>query len=288
LESHIKEKIGTQKLNAKLATEKIESFYSTTNKLITAAFSDYNEILQPYSFDDSSNLDLKVTINGARTLMSKSAFTEGDVPVLYYDSVFASQVVDQKIKRFIPISFSILSTKRYLLSKADLVLAFEKIVQNPDEVIICFNAEFDVREIIEKSRFKSVTVYVPSTEYQFSNILFVLRKGDLPSIKHTAIKEEEIQKQQLIKVNDVLKIYASVIDINTESNKYVKDEWRVEVERDASDLHVQLTIAFLCGIYWKKNIDVIQIDVASEFKEQGIQNSINDVTALQKSTEDKK
>jgi len=45
-------------------------------------------------------------------------------------------------------------------------------------------------------------------------------------------------------------------------------------------LKVQLTIAFLSIIYWKKEIEIIQINVASEFREQGIQNDINDVEPL--------
>jgi len=81
-------------------------------------------------------------------------------------------------------------------------------------------------------------------------------------------------------LNKDLKLYASVIDINTEDNKTLKDKWNLNNELDNEDLKVQLTIAFLSIIYWKNEREIIQINVASEFREQGIQNDINDVEPL--------
>jgi len=54
----------------------------------------------------------------------------------------------------------------------------------------------------------------------------------------------------------------------------------LENDSDNEDLKVQMTIAFLSIIYWKNEREIIQINVASEFREQGIQNDINDVEPL--------
>jgi len=41
-----------------------------------------------------------------------------------------------------------------------------------------------------------------------------------------------------------------------------------------------LTIAFLSIIYWKNEREIIQINIASEYREQDIQNELNDVVPL--------
>jgi hypothetical protein len=48
------------------------------------------------------------------------------------------------------------------------------------------------------------------------------------------------------------------------------------------DLKVQLSIAFLSVIYWKRDRKIIQVNLASEYKEQGIQSDINDIEPISK------
>ena len=83
-------------------------------------------------------------------------------------------------------------------------------------------------------------------------------------------------------INEDLKLYASIIDVNKVENKAIKDKWKLENEPDNQDLKIQLAIAFLSIIYWKEEREIIQINIASEFREQGIQNDINNVEPLTK------
>jgi hypothetical protein len=98
---------------------------------------------------------------------------------------------------------------------------------------------------------------------------------------------DEKTELQLNCINEDLKIYASVVDINTDENQALKDKWNLENEPENEDLKVQLAIAFLSIIYWKNKREIIQINIASEFREQGIQNDINDVEPLSTSEEKK-
>ncbi len=77
-----------------------------------------------------------------------------------------------------------------------------------------------------------------------------------------------------------MKLYASVIDINTPENKAMRNKWPEAEKNSGEDPKVQLTIEFLAVIYWTKNRDVVQLNIASQYKEQGIQNSINEIAAL--------
>ncbi|MEY1639622.1 hypothetical protein [Tenuifilum osseticum] len=276
----IKNKIGQHKLNAKLSDEKIENFYSKSNEIISNSFSLYKPIFIEKS-EEHLKSDLKLTINGEQILMPKYAFTDSDIPLLNYDTFFADTIATKKIERYIPLAFHIARTKRYLLNKENLLYALSKIIANNNDIVIVgVQLGYQTKEILDNSDFKNSILYIPSTEYDLKDTLFVLRKNDLPAIEHRDIKEEEIEELQLKCINEHLKIYASVIDINLEENMAIKDKWNFNNELDNEDLKVQLTIAFLCIIYWKKEREIIQINVASEFREQGIQNDINDVEPL--------
>ena len=280
LKNLIKKKIGHQKLNAKLSDEKIERFYSQSNEIISKDFEAYSPIFINKS-EEHSKSDLKLSVNGERTLMSKSAFTDNDIPSLNYDTVFAESIATYKIKRLIPNTFFIARTKRYLLNKDNLLLALSKLIgNNNDIVIVGVQIRYQTKEILDNSNFKNSILYIPSTEYHLQDTFFVLRKNDLPAIEHKDIKDDEKKELQLKCINEDLKIYASIVDINKDENKALKDKWNLENESDNEDLKVQLTIAFLSVIYWKKEREIIQIDIASEFREKGIQNDINDVEPI--------
>lgn len=280
LKNRIKNKIGDKKLYAELSDEKIDNFYSQSNEIISNAFALYKPIFIEKS-EEHSKSDLKLSVNGERTLMSKSAFTDKDKTHLFYDTVFAGSIATNKVKRYIPNAFLIARTKRYLLNKENLLFAFSKIIgSNYDIVIVGVEIGYQTKEILDNSDYKKSIIYIPSKEYHSQDTLFVLRKNDLPAIEHNDVEEDEKAELQLKCLNEDLKLYASVIDINTEQNKTLKDKWDLNIERDNEDLKVQLTIEFLSIIYWKKDREVIQINVASEFREQGIQNEINDVEPL--------
>ncbi|MFC4874521.1 hypothetical protein [Negadavirga shengliensis] len=281
LKKAIKGKIGRQKLNAELSEEKIRNFYSKSNEIISNAFDVYKPIFVAKDKEHSKG-ELKLSVNGEITLMSKSAFTDNDVHHLNYDTVFAGAIVNNKVKRLIPNSFLIARTKRYLLNKDNILIALNKIVGNSSDIIIVgVNINFQLEEILNASNFKRYIQYIPSTEYNSQDILFILRKYDLPAIEHKDLKEDEKEELQLNNcINEGLKIYASIIDINKEDNKAIKDKWNLENEPDNQDLKVQLAIAFLSIIYWKDEREIIQVNIASEYREQGIQNDINDVEPL--------
>ncbi len=287
LKEAIKTKIGQQKLYANLSEDKIQNFYSRSNEIISKAFEVYEPIFIEKSKEHSGS-ELKLNVSGERTLMSKSAFTDNDVPHLNYDTFFAETIATHNIKRFIPNSFLVARTKRYLLNKDNVLLVLAKIIgNNNDIIIVAVRVGFQLQEILEESNFKTKIQYIPSTEHHSQDTLFVLRKNDLPAIEHKEITEDKRTDLQLKCINDELKLYASVIDINTEENKTIKDKWNIKNEPDNDDLKVQLTIAFLSVIYWKNEREIIQINIASEFREQGIQNDINDVEPLSTS-QDKK
>ncbi len=281
LTKNIKNKIGKVKLEATLSEKKINQFYEQSNRIISNAFKVYKKI---FVNGDTKNSDLKLTVNGAATLMSKSAFTEGDIPHLNFDTVFASSIANNNIKRLIPNSFLIARTKRYVFNKDNILEALDKLINgNNDILIITINIDYQLSKILEESSFKNYITNIPSTEHSIQNILYVLRKSDLPLIEHKDLTDEEKKKFNFEKpINEELKLYASVIDINKKENMHLKDEWKIENEPESLDLKVLLIISFLSIIHWKKDRELIQINISTEYNELGIQNEINDIKPLVK------
>jgi len=280
LKDAIKDKIGFKKLNAQLSIEKIQCFYDNSNEIITKAFKEYDSIFTSTS-SRSTEHDLKLSVNGARTLLSKSSFTDGDITVMGYETVFASSIATNTIKRIIPNSFAIARTRRYLLEVDLLTQAINKLIDNNREIeIIAVQVGYKIQKVLEESNFQHLVKFIPSTEYQNQNAIFVLRNRDLPTIEHKNIEQSEIEDLKLVLINKELNIYASVIDINQEENKYIKDKWNLGNDSENLELKVQLAIAFIGNIYWKKEREVIQINLVSELREQGIKNDLNDIEPI--------
>ena len=279
LKEAINNKIGDKKLSAELSNAKIETFENTSNEIISNAFDDYSSVVNKSSTEPQDS-DLKIPIRGGATLMTKSAFTEGDIPHLNYDSVFAEQIAKNNIRRLIPNSFASASTKKYLLNPDNLFMGLEKIVQNNKDIIIVgVNLNYQTETLLSNSRFHSLIAYIPALR-PMQDVLFVLNRKDLPILVFKDLKENEVNEYKVKLINADIKLYASVIDINKEGNKVFKDRWGIKEGPEESDVKVEIAIIFLADINWKKERKVVQINIASQYTEQGIQSDISEVEEL--------
>lgn len=280
LKSSIKEKITEKKLNANLSDKKIQAFFESSNIIISDALMSYDPVINK-EVDNFDNYDSQIHVKGETILLSKAAFTDNDIQLLNYDSVLASQIAHNSIKFHIPYSFALSRTKRYLLNKSNIITALDKIIGSKDDaIIIGVNVNDDLNEAILSSKLKSQINLITSTIYEMADVLFVLSKSDLPSIEYCALSQEKVDELQLQVINKDLKLYASVIDLNTPENAKLKNKWGLENASKSEDLKVQITVEFDSIIHWKKVKNLIQINIASEYKEQGIQNHINDVKSI--------
>jgi hypothetical protein len=279
LEEHIANEIREQELRAKLSEDKIKAFYESSNRILTDAFKVYAPIFNPLEKEHSER-SLKILVNSdAPTPWPRSVFTEGDTH--FNGGIIAKYIAVNIIRRDIPNSFTDATTKRYLLKEEDLVDSLSKLIgEDSDIVIVGVNIQNPIRGIIENIRFKGQIEYIPSTWHELQDLLFILRKKDLPAIEYRDLSEEERKELKLEQINDELKIYASVIDINKE----IKDKWKLP---DSPDLEVLLALSFRSVIHWKDSREVIQINITSEFKEQGIPDTLNDIKPLGENKDEK-
>lgn len=277
LKEQIFEKIGAEKLDAHLSVEKIKDFNTKTKEIIKNAFLEYDNIFIPID-ENAEKSDLKLTVVGINTLFSKSAFTDKDIPNLNFDTVLASQIANGNIKRYIPNSFLIARTRRYLLNIDNVLTGIEKLqINNTEFVIIGVNIDANLSSKLNK--YNTILTKIPSTQHQLQNTLFILKKENLPSIERRDLSEDEKSKLELKLIDEELKLYTSVVELNSDE---LKEKWKELTNPRDIEVNVRVTIAFLSLIIWKKDVDVVQINIESQFKEQGIPTNINEIEPFKK------
>ncbi len=277
LSNRIKEKIDLTKLNAPISTEKVSQFANVSADIISKAFDEYKIIQNEENFE---NIDEKMisSINGELILSSKSSFTENDIPHLNFDSVYAHHIANNKIKYFLPNSFLIARTEKYLIERKQLIEGLEKIIGDVENIIIVgIRINYETRELINNSKYKSQIIEIASTNNYLTDTFFVLNKIDLPKFESKELLAKEIEKFNLKEVNTEYKIYTNVIDINLPENKILKDEY---ITSDDEELKVLLLISFIFLIKWKKNRQVVMLSLTSPFQERGIANKIEDLKQI--------
>ena len=276
LESSIEEAIEDARLNADIDYEKEWEFYEKSKDAIVGALEKFDSI-QNSEKDFEGEPTISFGVNGTMNLFQKSAFTTGDIPHLNADTILSQQIVYQNINYYIPNAFLSARKKRYLLRKEDLVKGIEKLGFNVDrDIIVAMN--LNIYGIDDFQNIEEHITRVPSTGLK--NVLFVLPKADLPILKHKELDLSERKEHQLGILDDDRKIYGSLIDLTQDANAKHREKWKNSNIDFATDLKVQLTVAFITEVVWKANANVVQINIETSLKEQGIVNELSDIEKL--------
>lgn len=278
LSQSIKDKIDFTKLQSQLSDEKIQQFGRSTNQIITQAFEKYQLINNSVNFED---IDKKMisSINGEMMLSSKSSFTDNDIPNLNFETFFAEHIANNKIKYFLPNSFLVSRTSTFLIEKEKLLDALNKIIiDTKDIIIIGIRLSYDIKEIIEKSKYKSILTEIISTNNHLNDTLFILNKKDLPRFESRELNQKEIDRFHLKQLNPKYNLYSSIIDLNLPENMHLKEEFLTN--DDENDLKVLILISFIFLIKWKKDREIIMLSLTNPYQERGIPNNLEDLVPI--------
>lgn len=281
LDKNIKEKIDLTKLNANLSEDKIQTFKNTTKQIIKGALEEYKTIENGKDFN---NVDDSVitSINGELIVSSKSSFTDNDIPNINFDSVYAQHIANNKIKYFLPNSFLLARTEKYLIERKQLIDGFERIIKNVNnKVIVAIRPGYDSKKLIEKSKFKSLIIEIPSSNNRLTDTFFILDKNDLPRFESKKLSKKEIDKFGLTHLDEKYQLYSNVIDINLPENNSLKEEYST---KDEKELKVLILISFILLIKWKKDRKITMLSLTSPYQERGIVNRLEDLKELKART----
>ena len=281
MDKKIKEKIDLTKLNANLSEDKIQTFKNTTKQIIKGALEEYKTIENDKDFN---NIDDSVitSINGELIVSSKSSFTDNDIPNINFDSVYSQHIANNKIKYFLPNSFLLARTDKYLIERKQLIDGFERIIKDVNnKVIVAIRPGYDSKQLIDKSKFKNLIIEIPSSNNRLSDTFFILDKNDLPKFESKKLPEKEIDKFGLTLLDEKYQLYSNVIDINLNENNSLKEEYST---KDEKELKVLILISFILLIKWKKDREITMLSLTSPYQERGIVNKLEDLQELKAST----
>lgn len=89
-----------------------------------------------------------------------------------------------------------------------MLYTIEKITEkSKDVLIISINIDYELRQLLTKSIYKSKIVDLPGRG--INDVLFVLKKADALLQEHKEIKEDDKLKYKLEMLNEKFKMYAS-------------------------------------------------------------------------------
>src|SRR5690606_3886114 len=91
LRVRIEKQINHQRTSAELSVEKVSNFKTQSAQLISTALDYYSRIWNEKDISGSSD-SIRSVVRGTTRLMPKTAFINGDIPHLNYDSIIAQMV----------------------------------------------------------------------------------------------------------------------------------------------------------------------------------------------------
>lgn len=281
VEKSVEEKLNYTQEVKDFSPEKLGAFKDNSVRIIKEALSNYDDILLNYDKKIVYDKSPKLVVNGAIDLMPKSAFVNDDIPHLNFDEVLANSIVLNSINNYIPSSFTVARTERYLVYKENLLKALSSFISSDtkkeDVVIIGFNINYRLKEILEKSNLSILYKY--STHRFLKDVLFILNKSDLPRIYKRDLNEKEIKKHKLNVISDELKLYSSVLELNKHTE--IKLDW-INAGYKEEDLNneprVQIALSFIWLLLWKKDRRIVQIKVSDPSLEQGIESDFKKIS----------
>ncbi|WP_028668102.1 hypothetical protein [Runella zeae] len=263
LKDKVWDKIRAKRKSAEISEDKEKAFENDSKKEIDKVFKKYDSLFNKTNSEETNDGDLKIYIDGIRNFSPRIDFTEYGT-----SSVLTATLATYKIRKGIVDSFLVAKTKSYLLHKDNLNVGLERIIGAAKDVLVL---GFNVGDN-NKKKLKGFNVQFYEITH-FENVLFILRRSDLPIIEYKDLEEDIITQQQLKPLNEDLNTYYSIIDIENSKNEQV--EGSVDEE-----YRVQISISFLWEIIWKRDRSVVQVNIMSPYYEQGIETELNNIEPL--------
>lgn len=174
-------------------------------------------------------------------------------------------------------SFLSSRTKRYLFKESDLSSAIKNLKIDSNYVIVAINPSFGKLDLLKE--FKDLIIHLRSSNNRVQDTFFILKRNELPTIKNLEFEESEIEIDSLTTRKN--NVYTSVLDLNLEENSKIRDRWLDRETENDLRKQVQITIAFKTLVIWKNKRNVIQLNIYSQFREQGILSELNDIKSLE-------
>jgi len=277
LENRIIEEIKDLRFNKGLSDTRIERLKAKTSELLVASFDRYKPLFQEYDCLEKmlkSDKYYHASIKGALLNIPRPALLDNDIPYEGYEPLLANLIIEKQIKFYIPNIIKAQVQIGYLLRREEVVDGIKRIInKNNDLVIIGCNLIDNIKHMLSSVITSNKIIRIESTNRKLENTIFIMSKNDLPCINFLEIPENDKTKYNIDEpINDDKKIYF-----------YLKDADVKDIKSDNPDELEKIEIWAVAGAFLnavvsiKKAAKVIQVNVYTEYREQGVVNSLDEV-----------
>lgn len=303
LKLNIQEGFEKELVDSKLDADKTRRLDENTINSISVVYNDISRIKgEDVNKEDRDFLSKTMeVVRGTRLLLEKEVFIANpSCHHLNADSIIGEIIQNEYYHHFVSkISFQNLKHS-YHVPYGQMFLAIEKLNPSPEKfIIISFGVNIDYLRDYENVpidkptgkenfRFKSLPIYsYNTTAYGVDNTIYLIEISDLPMIKHLdwsviegLTESTKNRWSKMEKIDDELKIYREFKDLNRDEalqNEYIKQGKTKEELKNK----IEVDIDFLGYIWFKKDIQLVEIKAVELFQEGGIKNDIEDIKPLE-------
>lgn len=268
---------GVQEVEQGLLPEKVQAFYTKSEKIVAARITSYSILNNENPVDQDFDA---LFISGSTILFNKAAFADGQgVSYIDYDSFLGSAQAG-KITDDFTAMFHSKTTESYLFDQTKIFKAIDKLSLNDQEHVILnfgisvelLNQNLQIPEL-NGNNYKGIPIL--SVHFQNRTMIrssfLILKKSDLPAISFNEIPVATVEENHLEIINPNFQLYASVIDFNE------KPEFKpffVDQPDDLLDRSVILNLTMQMEVRWKKNFKMVELKLHSSFFQEGIKSDV--------------
>lgn len=284
-----KKKIGdnieAQKKSQVLSQKQTDKFISTIKESIESFFGNSKGKLYT---DKKINTNYNTqNLKGVISPIDRFAYCENtDISYGETDSIFAEMFTGNWSIAFSMIFYRMRSIS-YLLSEDDFFKGIDRLSLSKEKHIIIsfgFHLDFYLTRVegLTKDNYKGIPIFDYKTHHPvLSQTVIVLNKEDLPNIIFNDMPEADKTKYEFVDpINKDLKLYAKIFDMNGKTD--IINEMINRYPRNNIKESVLAIIQINTEIRLKKNVEVIQIQMDSEFEQRGVLNKLSDIKKIRR------
>ncbi|RZK43361.1 MAG: hypothetical protein EOO90_03630 [Pedobacter sp.] len=272
--------IGQQQVEQPIDPEKVEAFIQKSGAIIHQRITSFLPIFNP---NEPQGEVESLRIEGTHEIIRKEAFSAGQgVSYIGFESIAANKL-SRNITRAITSSFSAKIAKRYLFRSTDLFKAVDKLQLDPAvDVLLNFgidlsllNAKLEIENLTPTNYNNLQIISIPHFDRSLiSSSMLIIKKADLPTLHLLDQDAASIQTYQLQPINNELHLYGAIIDLN--SQPQFKQLFG-RMNQQEVDRSVMVKLAISIDLKWRTGVQLTQLELYSEFYEQGIPNQLSEL-----------
>lgn len=263
---------------------KLKEFYDITRDVLHTTFVRYQSYFNNPPIIGEYH---RITIGGYHQIMDKQAFVEDqEICHANADSIVAEHASFEFRQLALNI-FIYMQSRSYILKEQDVWTAINNLPNNNDLVIFSIGNNLNYLSQNEPNLqntdgewiYNGICVVDIGEHINglVSQSLWILKKSDIPCIIFNKLSNyPSVKKYQLEEIDNMCHIYASIVDVNTDSD--IRKELEDAKILDASK-KVIVSVDFNTEIRCKKTAKAIQLKIYSQFGNKEQANSVEDVDA---------